>query len=129
VTANAAPSAHIIPSEKPLNPGMAAFRPNRANHSRTTAATPGHKRTGFRRLGSSLSAVVIIRPYALHEPVVPWFLRELKSRVRDSGRWCQLRARQTCASSSVAAPSGNQLGQHLFLWPNLSALGLLLPGH
>ena len=51
-TANAAPSAHCIPSAKPLNPGMTAFTPNRATNSSPTATTPGHSRSGRRGVRS-----------------------------------------------------------------------------
>jgi hypothetical protein len=49
---------------------------NRAHHV-IAARLPGHKRTGFRRLVSSFSTVAIIRSYACHEPVVPWFFADL----------------------------------------------------
>jgi hypothetical protein len=78
-TANARPRPHIIPSEKPLIPGMTAFTPNLATNRRTTATTPGQTRSGFRRVGSAVCAVVMLKQYAGYQPFVPWFLAGFKS--------------------------------------------------
>src|SRR5262245_23771420 len=53
-------SAPIIPRAKPWNQGTTAFTPHRDSHCSTTATTPGHSLSGFRKAGSS--AFLMFKP-------------------------------------------------------------------
>ncbi len=79
--ASAPTSSPITPN--PMAPGTTIGTTNLASHCSTTATTPGHSRSFFCELGSSVCAIVIIRTDSPQEPFVPQFLgRTLLSSLR-----------------------------------------------